>query len=53
MPRISFFFHVLIEMVNAKFPYLAQWRLQYSDIAQKKSIYSKLSEGNYKANYSR
>ena len=36
MPRINFFFPVLIETINAKFPDLAQWRPKYSDITQKK-----------------
>ena len=36
MPEINFLLPVLIEMTNAKFPHLAQWRLKYSDVKQKK-----------------
>ena len=36
MSGINNFFPVLTEMINAKFSNLAQWRLKYSDITQKK-----------------
>ena len=36
MSRTNIFFPVLTGMINAKFPNLAQWRLKYSDIIQKK-----------------
>ena len=46
MLRITLFFPALTEIINAKFPDLVQWRIEYPNITQKKNTYCKLNEGN-------
>ena len=45
MPKINIVCPFLIEMINAKVPDVAQWRLKYSGVTEKKEHSLKTQRG--------